>query len=94
MGRATVEELCLNREGLVSNVAYEGTYSSTVAGLAQAGLGVGILPESMVGPIRLHQLRIRGSALTRRISIMMRAGRSLSPTADKLKQMVETLAGT
>ena len=89
-----VVDLAFNREGLVSNVAYEGTYSSTVAGLAQAGLGVGILPESMVGPIRLHQLRIRGSALTRRISIIMRAGRSLSPTADKLKQMVETLAGT
>ena len=48
----------------------------------------------MVGPIRLHQLRIRGEALTRRISVIMRAGRSLSPTADKLKQMVETVAGT
>src|SRR4029450_5805101 len=88
-----VVDLAFNREGLVSNVAYEGTYSSTVAGLAQAGLGVGILPESMVGPIRLHQLRIRGGALTRRISVIMRAGRSLSPTADKLKQMLETLAG-
>jgi LysR family transcriptional regulator, carnitine catabolism transcriptional activator len=89
-----VVDLAFNREGLVSNVAYEGTYSSTVAGLAQAGLGVGILPESMVGPIRLHQLRIRGEALTRRISVIMRAGRSLSPTADKLKQTVEALART
>ena len=76
-----IVDLAFNREGLVSNVAYETTYGTTVAGLAQAGLGVGILPESMVGPSRLHQLRIRGEALTRRISIIMRAGRSLSPTA-------------
>ena len=40
------------------------------AGMARAGLGVGILPESMVGSIRLHQLSIRGGALTRRISVM------------------------
>jgi LysR family transcriptional regulator, carnitine catabolism transcriptional activator len=87
-----IVDLAFNREGLVSNVAYETTYGSTVAGLAQAGLGVGILPESMVGPSPLHQLRIRGGALTRRISIIMRAGRSLSPTAGKLTQTLEMLA--
>jgi len=88
-----IVDLAFNREGLVSNVAYETTYGTSVAGLAQAGLGVGILPESMVvGPSRLHQLRIRGGVLTRRISVIMRAGRSLSPTADKLKQMLETVA--
>jgi DNA-binding transcriptional LysR family regulator len=87
-----IVDLAFNREGLVSNVAYETTYGTTVAGLAQARLGVGILPESMVGSIRLHQLRIRGGALTRRISVIMRAGRSLSPTAEKLRQILETLA--
>ena len=87
-----IVDLAFNREGLVSNVAYETTYGTTVAGLAQAGLGVGILPESMVGHIRLHQLRIRGQSLTRRISVIMRAGRSLSPTAGKLRQTLETLA--
>ncbi len=64
---------------------------TTVAGLAQAGLGIGILPESMAGPSRLHQLRIRGEALTRRIGIIVRAGRSLSPTADQLKQTLESV---
>jgi DNA-binding transcriptional LysR family regulator len=87
-----VVDLAFNREGLVSNVAYEATYGTTVAGLAQAGLGIGILPESMVGASPLHQLQIRGGALTRRISIIMRAGRSLSPTAGKLRQTLETLA--
>ena len=87
-----IVDLAFNREGLVSNVAYETTYGTTVAGLARAGLGVGILPESMVGPSRLHQLRIRGGALTRRIGIIMHAGRSLSPTADKLKQTLQQVA--
>ena len=87
-----IVDLAFNREGLVSNVAYETTYGTTVAGLAQAGLGVGILPESMVGSSRLQQLSIRGGALSRRISVIKRAGRSLSPTAGKLRQTLQTLA--
>ena len=84
-----IVDLAFNREGLVSNVAYETTYGTSVAGMAQAGLGIGILPESMAAPSRLHQLHIRGEALTRRIGIIMRAGRSLSPTAERLKQTLE-----
>jgi LysR family transcriptional regulator, carnitine catabolism transcriptional activator len=84
-----VVDLAFDREGLVSNVAYETTYGTSVAGMAEAGLGIGILPESMVGTSRLHRLRIRGEALTRRISIISRAGRSLSPTADRLKETLE-----
>jgi LysR family transcriptional regulator, carnitine catabolism transcriptional activator len=86
-----IVDLAFDREGLVSNVAYETTYGTSVAGFAAAGLGIGILPESMAAPSRLHQLRIRGEALTRRIGIIMRAGRSLSPTADRLKQTLESL---
>ena len=84
-----IVDLAFNREGLVSNVAYETTYGTSVAGMAEAGLGIGILPESMVDRTRLHQLRIRGEALTRRISIVARAGRSLSPTADRLIQTLQ-----
>ncbi len=51
-----IVDLAFDREGLVSNVAYETTYGTSVAGLAQAGLGIGILPESMAAPSRLHQL--------------------------------------
>jgi DNA-binding transcriptional LysR family regulator len=84
-----IVDLAFDREGLVSNVAYETTYGTSVAGMAEAGLGIGILPESMVDRTRLHQLRIRGEALTRRISIVARAGRSLSPTADRLIQTLQ-----
>jgi len=84
-----IVDLAFDREGLVGNVAYETTYGTSVAGFTHAGLGIGILPESMAAPSRLHQLRIRGEKLTRRIGIVMRAGRSLSPTADRLKQTLE-----
>jgi len=86
-----IVDLAFDREGLVGNVAYETTYGTSVAGFTQAGLGIGILPESMAAPSRLHQLRIRGEKLTRRIGIVMRAGRSLSPTADRLKQTLESV---
>lgn len=88
-----IVDLAFDREGLVGNVAYETTYGTSVAGFTQAGLGIGILPESMAAPSRLHQLRIRGEKLTRRIGIVMRAGRSLSPTADRLKRTLESVAG-
>ena len=88
-----IVDLAFDREGLVGNVAYETTYGTSVAGFTQAGLGIGILPESMAAPSRLHQLRIRGEKLTRRIGIVMRAGRSLSPTADRLKRTLESVVG-
>jgi DNA-binding transcriptional LysR family regulator len=86
-----IVDLAFDREGLVGNVAYETTYGTSVAGFTQAGLGIGVLPESMAVPSRLHQLRLRGEKLTRRIGILMRAGRSLSPTADRLKQTLESV---
>ena len=89
-----IVDLAFNREGLVSNVAYETTYGTSVAGMAEAGLGVGILPESMVGPGPLHQVRIRGEALTRRIGIIRRSGRSLSPTAARLKDTLQEVAAS
>jgi LysR family transcriptional regulator, carnitine catabolism transcriptional activator len=87
-------EAGFDREGLVPTVAYEVTYASTVSGLVRAGLGVGILPESLAGTSGLQQIAIRNQTMRRRIGIVMRAGRSLSPTADKLKQVIEDVART
>jgi LysR family transcriptional regulator, carnitine catabolism transcriptional activator len=83
-----------DREGLVATVAYEVTYASTVGGLARAGLGVGILPESLAGTSGLRIVPIRNETMNRRIGIVRRVGRSLSPTADKLKQVIEQVART
>jgi LysR family carnitine catabolism transcriptional activator len=81
-----------DREGLVPIVAYEVTYASSVSGMTAAGLGVGILPESVASASRLRVVPIRNETMRRRIGIVIRAGRSLSPTADKLKQMLELVA--
>jgi DNA-binding transcriptional LysR family regulator len=87
-----IADLAFDREGLVPNVAYQVTYASSVAGMAGAGLGVGILPESVASTSKLPRLRIRNDAMTRRIGFLTRAGRSLSPTADKLRQILEIAA--
>ena len=86
-----IVDLAFDREGLVSNVAYETTYGTSVTGWRRPGLASAFCPSRWPAPSRLHQLRIRGEALTRRIGIIMRAGRSLSPTADKLKQTLESV---
>ena len=87
-----VFEAGFDREGLVATIAYEATYASTVSGMVRAGLGVGILPESLAGTSGLYQVAIRNETMRRRIGIIARAGRSLSPTADKLKQVIEQVA--
>jgi len=87
-------EAGFDREGLVPTVAYEVTYASTVSGLVRAGLGVGILPESLAGTSGLAHVAIRNETMRRRIGIVMRAGRPLAPIADKLKQVIEEVAPT
>src|SRR5258706_10169137 len=54
-----------DREGLVPIVAYEVTYASSVSGMTAAGLGVGILPESLASTSRLHVLPIRNETMRR-----------------------------
>src|SRR3954470_6316130 len=96
MGRDSSARILMDqgfdREGLVPTIAYEVTYASTVSGMTAAGLGVGILPESVASGSRLQVVPIRNETMRRRIGIVIRAGRSLSPTADKLKQVLEAVA--
>jgi LysR family carnitine catabolism transcriptional activator len=93
MGRDSSARMLLDqgfdREGLVPTVAYEVTYASSVSGMTAAGLGVGILAESLASTSRLHVVPIRNETMRRKIGIVIRAGRSLSPTADKLKHVLE-----
>jgi DNA-binding transcriptional LysR family regulator len=71
--------------------AWEVTYMSTALALARAGLGVTILPESvleMEGGRHLRARPIREPALDRRIGIIQTTGRSLSPAAEVFFQAV------
>jgi DNA-binding transcriptional LysR family regulator len=83
------------RTGRLAVPACEATYMSSAIGMVRAGLGVTILPstamELRANP-RLRSKPIDDSGLTRRIVIVRRAKRSLSPAAEAF--IDELLAAT
>ncbi len=91
--RALVDN-ALRRERLVAHVAQEATYMTTALGMAAAGLGVAILPETAMSsaPASVRRVAIRRPVLTRQIGILTRAGRSLSPAAQQLVAMLRRQA--
>ena len=85
----------LEKEGLKISVAHESIYMSTALGMAHAGLGVAVLPESALDAASHPELQIvpvSSPALTRKIGIIGKAGRSLSPAAVKLVDVLRQLA--
>jgi DNA-binding transcriptional LysR family regulator len=80
----------LRRERLVAHVAQEATYMTTALGMVAAGLGVAILPEAAMtsAPESVRRVAIRRPVLTRQIGILTRAGRSLSPAAQQLAEVL------
>jgi DNA-binding transcriptional LysR family regulator len=84
-------ELAFAHNGLTLEPAFEAKYMSTALGMIAQGLGVGTLPSSALSMVRQAGLRhaeIHGPVMKRRIGIMTRSGRSLSPAAQAL---IETL---
>jgi LysR family carnitine catabolism transcriptional activator len=89
--RALFDRACAAR-GIAVSAAYEATYISTVLALVRAGLGVGVLPASSVeagGDPGLVARPVTDADLGRRIVLVRRAGRSISPAAEAF---VEALA--
>ncbi|WP_043833494.1 LysR family transcriptional regulator [Muricoccus aerilatus] len=85
--RALFDRAC-RAAGTIPLPAYEVTYMSTAVALVRAGLGVGVLPSSAVdlrvAPV-LQTRPIRAPEIRRSISLIQRAGRSLSPAAEALR---------
>ena len=83
------------RTGRLAVPACEATYMSSAIGMVRAGLGVTILPstamELRANP-RLRSKPIEDPGLTRRIAIVRKAKRSLSPAAESF--IDELLAAT
>ena len=71
--------------------AYEVTYPSTAIGMAQAGLGIAIVPASSLRASTTRGIRsraIKHPGFTREISVIRKSGRALSPAAESfLKSM-------
>jgi DNA-binding transcriptional LysR family regulator len=87
-------ERALAQERLSVEVAQEATYMTTALGMAAAGLGVAILPHAAItsAPAAVARVGIRAPALTRRIGIITKAGRSLQPAAQRLIEVLQAAA--
>lgn len=75
------------RCGLVVEPRYEAKYMSTAIGLVASGLGVAVLPSSaalMAEQAGLRSATLHEPVVRRKIGILMRRGRSLSPSASAL----------
>lgn len=86
-------ERSAERLRLPTQVVHEATYMSTAIGLVAAGLGVGILPESALGPNAPRGPRtvaIHSPILRRELVILSHKGRSPSPATEKLVEAVLT----
>lgn len=73
--------------GYLPKPAYEVTYISTAFAFAREGLGVAILPASMMNAnamLGLEARRLGDDNLVRRIGIITRPKRSLSPATENL----------
>jgi LysR family transcriptional regulator, carnitine catabolism transcriptional activator len=87
-------ERTLRREKLSITVAYETNYMSTAIHLVSAGLGIAILPEDAAegeSGEKVRRVAVSRPVLNRKIEIIERIDRSLSPAAIK---MVESLKET
>ena len=84
-------ERALDHEALSVTVAQEATYMTTALEMAAAGLGVAILPDGKItaSSSAVRRVAIRNPVLTRRIGIIMKTGRSLSPAAQKLLDLLK-----
>ena len=75
----------LRDNDLVAESNYEFTHVSTLIAMAEAGLGIAILPRiSLPARTRLKAVRITNPALSRTIGILAIRGYSLSPAAARL----------
>jgi LysR family transcriptional regulator, carnitine catabolism transcriptional activator len=83
------------RNGLAPEPAFEAKYMSTAVGIVANGLGVAALPSSAVSMVEqagLPYAAIHGPVMKRRIGIMTKHGRSLSPAAEALVAALKSAA--
>ncbi|MCT8267729.1 MULTISPECIES: LysR family transcriptional regulator [Afifella] len=89
-------ERALAREGVEVHIAGDVNYMSTALGMVRAGYGIGILPTSAVDSghtMGLGFKRIDAPWLNRRVGIIRKSGRYLSPVVEHFIQAVQDTAG-
>ena len=94
--RALVEQASL-ASGRVLTPAYEVTYMTTAVGLAQAGEGVALIPETALELRMATGVSVRplaGRGFERRISIVRKPGRTSSPAAEGFVEVLKARTPT
>lgn len=80
----TLVERALEKEKLDIKLACDANYMSTAVGMVRAGLGVSILPRSAIDSASCEGVKvaaIQTPGLTRKIGLIRKRNRSLSPVA-------------
>ncbi len=85
----------VKKECLPLRIAYETNYLSSMVGMVRAGLGIAVVPE-MAGQVEnidgIRVVSITKPILSRRIEILQRKDRSLSPAASEMVQILKEVA--
>jgi DNA-binding transcriptional LysR family regulator len=88
----TVLDRALANRGLVMKIKFEVIHTHTLAALAAAGMGVGILPKIALPSYRksaMQALPISNPTLVRSVSIITQRGQSFSPAARELTNSIQ-----
>ena len=82
----------LRANGLSAETNYEFMHVSTLLAMAEAGLGVALLPRVAI-PRRMSMkvVRISNPGLSRTIAIIKIKGHTLSPAAQRLVELCDRL---
>ncbi len=89
-----IVERAMKRESLLQPPAYETNYMSTALGLVAAGLGIAILPETAAGadgPATVKRIAIQDPKMSRRIDVIQKKDRTLSPAGAKMVDIFKEL---
>lgn len=82
----------LKANDIESELNYEFTHVSTLIAMAEAGLGVAVLPRIAIPrKTLLKAVRITGPAISRTIAVITIRGHSLSPAAARLVDLCDKL---
>lgn len=95
--RALIESTYEAATGHRFRPAVQAAYWLTIASMVEAGLGVAVVPEYAARGLsrrRVHRLALTHPSVSRRIDIITRRGRELSPAGRAFVEMLEAWQST
>jgi len=84
-------DLALAREGITLTLSHEVSLPLTIVGMVEAGMGVAIMTTTvskLAASFGLTAMKVVRPVITREISLLFHADRSLSPAAQKFRELL------